>query len=157
MSKYIIAIMGAIIAYLGISYVVHVQSINTLSNKVADITKERDRALEVAENNKRNLDLYIDSCEATLATVNAQAEKDRALYKAKEATLEKLSTVKPTKATSEVKNASKGSTGASVFGLDPEYVRLLNAAYCDGNQDDPYCATEGAGDSLPASNKSGNK
>lgn len=141
MTKYIIAIMGAIIAYLGICYVVDLKTINRLEGNLNTVTKERDRAVESAEKNLRNLDLYIDSCESTLAQMNAQAEKDRATSKAKEATLEKLSHTNPTKTIKEVENASKAHSGASVFDLDPEYVRLLNSAYCDGNKDDPYCTT----------------
>lgn len=157
MSKYIIAVMGAIIAYLGICYFVHQNEITKLSGEVKTLAGERDLAMQAAEKNKLSLDAYIESCESTVGVLKAQMDKERTLSKAQEGTLEKLSKKPPIKAKPEVKDAEKDPTSASVFELDPEYVRLLNDAYCEGNGNDPYCSTGVAGDGVQQANQSGRK
>jgi len=156
-SKYIIAIMGAIIAYLGVSYFVHQTDITKLEGRVNTLISERDIAVDAAEKNKLSLNAYIESCESTVGVLKAQIEKENTLSKAQESTLEKLSKKTPTKAKPEVKDAEKGPTSASVFELDPEYVRLLNDAYCEGNGNDPYCSTGVTGDGLQQANQGGRK
>lgn len=157
MTKYIIIALCALALLLGFQNIGLSKSVSKLEGEVKTLTGERDYALEVAEKNKKSLDDYILSCESTLSVLKDAREKDKTLEDAKQATLGRVkATTNPTPK-GEPKDAKNSTTGASVFSLDPEYVRMLNEAYCHGNTDDPYCSTDGATGGVSTSNKGSGK
>lgn len=157
MTKYIIIALCALALFLGFQNIGLTKKTTKLEGEVKSLTDERDYALEVAEKNKKSLDDYINSCETTLSVLKAAREKDKTLEDAKQATLGRVkATTNPTHK-GEPKDAKNSTTGASVFSLDAEYVRMLNEAYCHGNTDDPYCTTNGATDGVRTSNQGSGK
>lgn len=139
MTKYVIAALLAVICCLSVANRLNTLEIRNLQGDLKLRTEERDLSRKSADELKLNLDSYIQSCEVTVKAVKEQAAKDKALYDAREGTLEKLSKKPPIKGGTEVKNAPQSTTGGTVYELDPEYVRLLNNAYCTANKNDPYC------------------
>ncbi|WYV99026.1 Rz-like spanin [Pseudomonas phage vB_PpuM-NoPa] len=139
MTKYIIVALCAVSLFLGFKNISMTRDIDKLSAEVATLTKERDLAVDVANKNKKSLDDYITSCETTLKVLNDARAKDSALSKAKEATIERVKPKATITPKGEPNDAKNSHSGIPVYGLDPDYVRMLNEAYCYGNTDDPYC------------------
>lgn len=152
MTKYIIIALCALTLFLGFQNISLTKHLSDLKGEVKTLTDERDYALEVAEKNKKSLDDYILSCETTVTVLKDAREKDATLEKAKQGTLSRVKAVTNPTPKGEPKDAKNSTTGASVFSLDADYVRMLNEAYCSGNTDDPYCTTNGATDGVRASN-----
>lgn len=135
--NYIIGVLFALVLALGGVYKLQAMKIEQLKSDVASWEKATTDAAERELNAHR-------SCEATIEELDKLHQSQKATDKAAGSTLEKLSKVTNPTPRRTVENASNAnSVPSTVIELDPDFVRVLNEAYCHGNPADLYCRAEG--------------